>query len=121
MATDKELLKKLYKIARNQQKIIRKLAQDTAITTSINTGIVQNVVDKLAGAGSAQVQSATLKTATDATNNVVKTLIMSVQVLNEDTFSRARGNIEMALKRTDVLVDDQGNRHTAQAVSINTF
>ncbi len=121
MTIDKEVLRKLYKIAKNQQKVLRKLAQDAAMTTQINVGVVQNVVDKLAGAGSAQVQSASLRTATDASNNVVKTLMMSVQVLNREAFDRARGNIEMVLKRPDMLIDDQGNRHTAQTVSINAF
>ena len=88
---------------------------------NINVGIIQNIVDKMAGAGSVQVQSASLRSATDESNNVIKTLMMSVKVLNRDAFDRARGNIEMILKRPNTLVDDQGNRHTAQTVSINDF
>ena len=119
MTIDKEVLRKLYKIASNQQKILRKLAQAT--DTPINVGVIQNIVDKLAGAGSAQVQSALIRTATDSTNTVVKTLLMSVQALNKEAFDQAKGNIEMVLKRLDMLIDDQGNRHTAQAVSINSY
>jgi hypothetical protein len=124
MTTDKEVLKKLYKIASNQQKILRKLAQEAPIapmTIKLNVGVIQNLVDRFAGAGTAQVQSASLQTATDSSNNVVKKLMMSVLVLNREAYNKVSGGIETALKSPNALVDDKGERHTAQDVSINAF
>lgn len=121
---NKEVLKKLFKIAENQQKIIRKLAQDVAAVPatspatpmqtliSLNLGVLQNVVDSLLGKGKVQLLSASL-------SNEGGKLLSSLKAADKDTFDRMRTYIEDALKRPNVLVDTEGKRHSASEVSLN--
>jgi hypothetical protein len=121
MSVDKEILKKLVKVANNQQKIIHKLAQNVSATplsnkpsVKINVGIIQNTIDALAGKGVAQVQSASF-------DEPSAKLMGSVKTNNPAKFDEVRSNIEMVLKRSDALVGEDGQRYTAKEVSLNTF
>jgi hypothetical protein len=121
MSADKDILKKLAKVIQNQQKIIHKLAQDAGVMplqtgelVKINVGVVQNIIDSLAGKGVGQVQSASF-------DNTPARFMSSIKVSNPEKFDAARSNLDIALKRSGVLVGEDGKRYTAKEVSLNTF
>lgn len=108
---NKEVLKKLYKIAQNQQKIIRKLAQASE-GIQLNAGVLQNLADRFLGKGNAQVQYASLT----SENGVVT---VGLTVANQEEYDTHAAMFERALTTPNVLVSADGARHSASQASVN--
>lgn len=90
MATDKEILRKLFKIAEKQQRIIRKLAQQSIMldTAMINASIASLTTLKAISANASQVGE-----------DWAAHITLSVPPGQEAEFARAEGLLQSMLNR----------------------